>query len=45
MHVNNNLYYINLGNYSRNSGLIFDRLDIFINEFKFPIYQKKKLGL
>ena len=41
MHVNNNFCYIVLGNQSRNSGPIFNRLDIFINRFQFPILQKE----
>ena len=41
MHVNNNVYYIILGNHSRKYGPIFNCL-----EFNFGlIYQKKKLGL
>ena len=38
MRVNNIIYNIILGNHSRNSGPIFDRLDIFIKRFQILIY-------
>ena len=35
MHVDNNLYYIILGNHSRSSWPIFNLFDIFIKRFQF----------